>query len=326
MNQQIEQHKADRPVYGIRTLSENSIVLIFLVMFIVFSITIPYFFTMQNIWNILLETAITAVIAVGMTFVIIAGEIDLSVGSVLCLSGMVFATLSAASIHVVIGTIVTLTVGILIGMVSGSMVVRLRIPSFIVTLAVMTIARGAALLWRNGESVRGMTEAYLWFGQGRVLGVPVPVALLAITGVMGSFILKRTKLGLFTYAIGGNEEAARLSGINVKWVKTLIYGLTGLLAALSGIITASRLSLGSPIVGNGKELDAIAAVVLGGASLAGGAGSVGGTICGALAVTVLGNGLTLLRISSYWQRIVVGIVIILAIVAREGSAILSDER
>ncbi len=305
---------------------ENSIVFVLLGLFVVFSISIQYFFTLQNIWNMLLECAITAIIAIGMTFVIIAGEIDLSVGSILCFSGMVFASLSAAGVNVVVGSLLTLAVGMMVGLINGAAVVWLRIPSFIVTLAMMTIARGAALLWKNGETVRGMSLPYLWFGQDRLLGVPVPVLLLLIVFMLGVFALNYTRLGLNVYATGGNQEAARLAGINVNAVKILIFGLTGLLSSLSGMITASRLGLGSPITGNGKELDAIAAVVLGGASLSGGSGSVVGTLCGALTVTVLGNGMTLLRVSSYWQRIVIGVVIVLALAFRKESGLFSQSR
>lgn len=305
---------------------ENSIVFVLVALFVVFSISIQYFFTLQNIWNILLECAITAIIAIGMTFVIIAGEIDLSVGSILCFSGMVFASLSAGGVNVVAGSFLTLAAGMMVGLINGAVVVWLKIPSFIATLAMMTIARGAALLWRNGETVRGMTLPYLWFGQDRLLGIPVPVLLLVIVFISGVLTLHYTRLGLNVYAIGGNQEAARLAGINVNAVKILIFGLIGILSSLSGVITASRLGLGSPITGTGKELDAIAAVVLGGASLSGGSGSVVGTLSGALAVTVLGNGMTLLRVSSYWQRIVIGVVIVLALALRKESGLFSRFR
>lgn len=306
-----------------RFLIDNSIVVVLAALFLVFFFSIPLFGSARNLTNILLESSVTAIIAVGMTFVIIAKEIDLSVGSVLCFCGMVYASLSVAGVHVVLGFIITLGAGFMIGTINGMATVWLKIPSFIVTLAMMTIARGAALLWRNGESIRGMTKNYLWFGQKDIFGMPVPVFLLLVVGVFGFIMLRFTKFGLHAYSIGGNSEAARLAGIHVKLVDVLIFALVGTCAALSGIITTSRLGIGSPITGNGKELDAIAAVVLGGASLNGGKGSVIGSLAGALTVTMLGNGMTLLRVSSYWQRVLIGIVIVVALAFQRDSGLMS---
>jgi len=306
-----------------RFFTDNSIIVVLAALFFVFFFSIPIFRTPRNLTNILLESSVTAIITIGMTFVIIAKEIDLSVGSILCFCGMVYASLSVTGVNVVLGFIIVLGVGFIIGAINGVATVWLRIPSFIVTLAMMTIARGAALLWRNGESIRGMTSNYLWFGQKNLFGMPVPVFLLLVVGVFGFVLLRFTKFGLYTYAIGGSNEAARLAGIRVKLIKILIFAFTGTCAALSGVITTSRLGIGSPITGNGKELDAIAAVVLGGASLNGGKGSVIGSLAGALTVTMLGNGMTLLRISSYWQRVLIGIVIVAALAFQRDSGLMS---
>jgi ribose transport system permease protein len=299
---------------------ENNIILFLIVMIVGFSF-IQYFFTPQNISNILLECSITAIIAIGMTFIIIANEIDLSVGSVLCFCGMIFASLSVAGVNVFLGFIITLLAGALVGVINGATVVWFKIPSFIITLAMMTITRGAALLWRNGETIRGLSPEYFWFGQDKLFNISVPILLLLIIFLLGHIILHYTKLGLYTYAIGSNQEASRLSGVNVKLIKIVIFSIVGALSAISGIITTSRLGIGSPITGNGKELDAIAAVILGGASLSGGSGSMIGTLAGALTVSVLGNGMTLLRLSSYWQRVVLGIVIIAALAFRKDSGL-----
>lgn len=275
------------------------------------------FLTGPNIFNILRQTAINAILAVGMTFVIIKGGIDLSVGAIFGFSGAVTASLIARGYAVSIAVILGLVTGLVIGLINGFIISKGKLQPFIVTLATMTIFRGATLVFTDGKPISAGYEAnaeiFSKIGNGYTLGIPNPILIMIFVFALGYFILMHTSIGRYVYAIGGNEEATKLSGINVHRVKLFVYGISGALAALSGIIITSRLSSAQPTAGTGYELDAIAAVVLGGTSLAGGIGSVLGTVVGALIIGILNNSLNLLNVSSYYQLLAKGLVILIAV-------------
>jgi len=280
---------------------------------IVFWILTPYFLTVSNFLNIAQQTSINAIIAVGMTFVIISGGIDLSVGSILAFSGVVMASVLHAKIPVPIAILVGLGVGLLCGFVNGLLISFGRLPPFISTLGMMSVARGAALLYTQGRPISGFSTNFRYLATGEILHIPVPVIIMIAVYLIAYFVLARTKLGRYTYAIGGNEEAAILSGVHVKYYKTMIYGLCGMFSGLAAIILTARLNSAQPIAGIMYELDAIAATVIGGTSLMGGEGRIIGTLIGALIMGVLRNGLNILGVSSFIQQIVIGSVIIIAV-------------
>jgi ribose transport system permease protein len=273
----------------------------------------PHFLTISNLLNIAEQATIIAIIAVGMTFVIITGGIDLSVGSVLAFAGVVMASVLHSGLPLPLALVVGLGAGLLCGLVNGLLITVGRLPPFIATLGMMSVARGAALMFTEGRPISGFSESFRSLATGEVLRVPAPVIIMIGVYVIAHFVLRRTKLGRYTYAIGGNEEAALLSGINVKLYKTMVYGLAGLLSGLAAILLTARLNSAQPIAGMSYELDAIAATVIGGTSLLGGEGTVVGTLIGALIMAVLRNGLNLLGVSSFIQQIVIGTVIIVAV-------------
>lgn len=273
----------------------------------------PHFLTISNILNIAQQTSINAIIAVGMTFVIITAGIDLSVGSILAFSGVVLASALDAGLPVPLALLLGLAVGMLCGFVNGILISYGRLPPFISTLGMMSVARGAALLYTQGRPISGFSESFRFLAAGEILSIPTPVIIMILVYLVAYFILNRTKIGRYTYAIGGNEEAAILSGINVKYYKTMIYSLCGILSGLAAIILTARLNSAQPIAGIMYELDAIAATVIGGTSLMGGEGRIVGTLIGAFIMGVLRNGLNLLGVSSFVQQTVIGAVIIFAV-------------
>jgi ribose/xylose/arabinose/galactoside ABC-type transport system permease subunit len=273
----------------------------------------PYFLTLSNLLNIAEQTTIIAIVAVGMTFVIITAGIDLSVGSVLALSGIIMANALHAGVPLLLALLAGTGTGLLCGLVNGLLVAKGHLPPFISTLGMMSVARGAALVFTEGRSISGFSESFRYFASGKILHIPMPVLIMLATYIVAHLILTKTKLGRYTYAIGGNENAAILSGVNVWFHKCVIYSLCGLLSGLAAIILTARLNSAQPIAGIMYELDAIAATVIGGTSLMGGEGTIWGTLVGALIMGVLRNGLTLLGISSFVQQIVIGSVIILAV-------------
>ena len=280
---------------------------------IVLWIMTPYFLTVSNLLNVAQQTSINAIIAVGMTFVIITAGIDLSVGSLVAFSGVVLASVLQAGVPLPIAILVGPGVGLFCGMINGLLITHGRLPPFISTLGMMSVARGAALLYTKGRPVSGFSENFRYLATGEIFHIPVPVIIMGVVYIIAHFVLNRTKLGRYAYAIGGNEEAAILSGINVKLYKTMVYALCGLLSGLAALILTARLNSAQPIAGNMYELDAIAATVIGGTSLMGGEGTVLGTLIGALIMGVLRNGLNLLGVSSFIQQIVIGSVIIIAV-------------
>ena len=284
-----------------------------IVVTIVFWILSPYFLTVSNLMNIAEQTSINAIIAVGMTFVIITAGIDLSVGSIVAVSGVVLAGVLHSGIPEPLAILVGLGIGSLCGLINGLLISYGRLPPFIATLGMMSVARGAALFYTEGRPISGFSPELRFLATGELARIPAPVIIMVALYVAAHFVLKRTKLGRYAYAIGGNEEAANLSGINTKLVKTGIYGVSGLLSGLAAVILTARLNSAQPIAGMMYELDAIAAVVIGGTSLMGGEGKISGTLIGAFIMGILRNGLNLLGISSFTQQIVIGSVIICAV-------------
>ncbi|GAD88914.1 ribose ABC transporter permease protein [Vibrio halioticoli NBRC 102217] len=294
---------------------KSLIALIFLI--IVVSILNPNFFTVDNILNILRQTSVNAIIAVGMTLVILTAGIDLSVGSVLALCGAFAASLVAMEVPVAFAVPTALLAGAALGGISGIIIAKGKVQAFIATLVTMTLLRGVTMVYTDGRPIStGFTDtadAFSWFGTGYALGIPIPVWMMVIVFASVWYLLNHTRFGRYVYALGGNESAAQLSGINVDRVKIGVYAICGLLAALAGIIVTSRLSSAQPTAGMGYELDAIAAVVLGGTSLMGGKGRIMGTLIGALIIGFLNNALNLLDVSSYFQMIAKATVILLAV-------------
>ncbi|OKH35380.1 ribose ABC transporter permease [[Phormidium ambiguum] IAM M-71] len=280
---------------------------------ILFSILTPNFATAGNAVNILRQASINIVLATGMTFVILTGGIDLSVGSILGVSAVVGVLVSLIPVLSWAAIPAALLTGLLIGLINGSLIAFLDLPPFIVTLGSLTALRGAAYLVANGTTVLNRNLNYAWIGNN-YLG-PFPwLVVIALLTVLGSwFILKQTVLGVQIYAVGGNQRAARLTGIKVNRILLFVYGVSGLLAGLAGVMSSSRLYSATGLLGNGYELDAIAAVILGGTSFTGGIGTMPGTLLGALIIAVLNNGLTLLNMSYFWQLVVKGLVIIIAV-------------
>jgi ribose transport system permease protein len=289
----------------------------FMLEVVAFALLSPYFFTTDNLLNVSLQASITAIIAAGMTFVILTGGIDLSVGSVLALAG-IFATAVVRlglpfSLSLPIALAVSLVFGALSGAFAGLCVTRFSITPFIVTLALMTVWRGTAFVYTAGRPIWELPEEFSVLGSGRFLALPIPTIVMLVVYVLSHLGLTRTRFGRHVYAVGGNIEAARLAGIRTHRVLTQVYVLSGVLSALSGVLLASRMNSGQPNAGLSYELDVIAAVVVGGTSLSGGTGSIAGTFIGAMLIAVLRNGLNLMNVSSYVQQVVVGAVILLAV-------------
>ncbi|MCW3481272.1 ribose ABC transporter permease [Neisseriaceae bacterium JH1-16] len=286
-----------------------------LILCVALSLLSSDFLTLNNLLNVMRQVSINALIAFGMTFVILTGGIDLSVGSILALSGAITAGLMAGGMDAGSATAVGLASGAAMGIANGLIVTRGKVAPFIATLATMTIFRGLTLVYTDGRPITGLNSDFFnMLGNGYIARlVPIPVVLMFALFGVAWFVLKRTAFGRHTYAVGGNEEASRISGVRVDRVKVAIYGISGTLAALAGVILTSRLNSAQPTAGTSYELDAIAAVVLGGTSLAGGRGWIVGTLIGALLIGVLNNGLNLLGVSSFYQLVIKGAVILLAV-------------
>ena len=286
-----------------------------ILLIIVVSILNPSFLSITNIFNVLRQVSISAIIAFGMTFVILTGGIDLSVGSTLALTGAIAASMLSSGMDPLLTIGIALIVGLVLGALNGVIITKGKVAPFIATLATMTIYRGLTLVYTDGRPISGLGDHYSFqlIGKGYFLGFPVPVVTMVIAFIILYFILQKTTFGRRVYAVGGNEEAAKLSGINTDRVKIAVYAITGFLAALAALILTSRLNSAQPTAGESYELDAIAAVVLGGTSLNGGKGWIFGTLVGALIIGVLNNGMNLIGVSSFWQQVVKGIVILIAV-------------
>ncbi|MEI2731026.1 MAG: ABC transporter permease [Dermatophilaceae bacterium] len=284
------------------------LVLVGLIMFI----ATPDFLTTQNLLNVGVQAAVVAVLGFGMTYVIVTAGIDLSVGSVAALSAICAGwAVTSAGLPGWMALIVGPVVGILAGLVNGVATAYLKLPAFIATLAMLSVARGLTLVVSDGRPIE-MPGAVTWLGSD--LGpVPMPVVVLVVTFAITGFVLRRTVFGLSLYAVGGNAESARLAGLSVKRLTASVYAISGLFAGIAGLVLAGRLASAQPQAASGYELDAIAAVVIGGASLSGGVGKASGTLVGALILAVIRNGLNLLNVTSFWQQVVIGLVIAFAV-------------
>lgn len=286
-----------------------------IILIVIVTVLNPSFLEPLNILNLLRQVAINALIAFGMTFVILTGGIDLSVGSILALSSAIMANLMLSGWDPILAIIAGCVLGGVMGVVNGVLITKGRMAPFIATLATMTIFRGLTLVYTNGNPITGLGDSLMFqlFGRGYFLGIPVPAITMIIVFAVLWIVLHKTPFGRKTYAIGGNEKASIISGIKVDRVKIMIYSLVGMLSALAGAILTSRLNSAQPTAGTSYELDAIAAVVLGGTSLTGGRGRIVGTLIGALIIGILNNGLNLLGVSSFYQMVVKGIVIAIAV-------------
>lgn len=285
------------------------------VLILIVSVLNPSFLDPANLMNLLRQISINGLIAFGMTFVILTGGIDLSVGSTLALSSALAAGMMASGVHPIIAIIVGVMIGAILGAFNGLMVAKGKLAPFIVTLATMTIYRGLTLVFTEGKPITGLGDSYAFqlFGKGYFLGIPVPAVTMLIAFFVLWFMLNKMSFGRQTYAIGGNEKAAVISGVKTERVKVFIYAISGMLAALAGMILMSRLNSAQPTAGQTYEMDAIAAVVLGGTSLAGGKGKISGTLIGVLIIGILNNGMNLLGISAFYQQVVKGVVILIAV-------------
>lgn len=272
------------------------------------------FATVTNFFNIVRQITINLYLACGMTFVILLGGIDLSVGSVIAVTGCVSAgMITWLGLPVPVGIAIGIVCGTLIGAFNGLIVSRTTIPAFIMTLAAMNIGRGIARIYTHAKTIAVLDDSYTFWGKGSILGLPIQLYLIIVVVAVSSFILNRTQLGRHIYATGGNKTAAEFSGINVKRVTFFVFAFSGFLAALAGVLTVGRTFTATMIMGDGAEMDAIAAVVLGGTSMSGGKGSISGTVIGVIVIGVLKNGMNLLGIDSSWQYVVQGIVILIAV-------------
>lgn len=305
-------------------LVKSQSLLALLLMVVIFSVCTEGFFTKDNFWLVLRQVSVNTCLSVGMTLVILTGGIDLSVGSVLALSGAIMAGLLKNGLELpafnlfigftALGAVLAgLIVGSFLGFFNGLMITILKIPPFVATLAMLTIARGLTELWTGGAAITGLGKTFGYIGTGWFLGVPVRVWTCATVVGIALVVLKKTRFGRYVYAVGGNERAAKLSGLNVNRIKILVYTIAGTLSAVGGLIVTSKLDSATPIAGDGYELDSIAAVVIGGTSLSGGKGSVLGTVLGALIIGVLNSGLIILRVPPFWQKVIKGCVILLAV-------------
>jgi len=305
--------KKENKVLGF--LVKYRVFVIFAVMFIIMAASSDVFLTRANILNMLRQLSINGILAVGMTFVLITGGIDLSVGAVLTFSAMVGCSFiqKGSPYPVILAVVIAIAIGLGIGLANGLLVARGGVPAFIVTLGTQLMAAGAALLLRNGSPIPGLKDEYNVIGAGTFLGIPLPIYIFFVVMLIGGFILRRTRFGRHTYAVGGNALAARACGIRDKSVTIWVYVISGLCAAIAGIVLSARVRTATPIAGNGYELDAIAAAVLGGTSLSGGIGNMWGTLAGVLIIGLLNNGMDLLNIQSYIQDIIQGAIIIAAV-------------
>ncbi|HWU50046.1 MAG TPA: ABC transporter permease [Asticcacaulis sp.] len=308
---------AGRRIDAIAFLNRWGAGLFLIALILIFTAQNPHFLSLRNATNILTEVSIYGVIAIGMTLVILTAGVDLSVGSLLAFAAMA-AAWSAQHLppgvpQWPVALIVAALIGLIAGYLQGKAVTLLNVPAFIVTLGGMTVWRGATLMLNNGGPIAGFDDGYRWWGTGAILGVPVPVLLFALVAILGHVALRMTRYGRRVYAVGGNAEAARLAGVNVKAVLVSVYALVGLLAGLSGFLLSARLNSAEAVAGVNYELRVIASVVIGGASLSGGAGDIRGTVIGTLLIGVLSNGLVIMHVSSYLQQIVIGLIIVAAV-------------
>lgn len=300
-----------KPAESLRRISVLGILLLICV---VFALGSSEFLTASNLLNVALQTSIIAIVAIGMSFVIFTAGIDLSVGSLMALAGAIAAGMAVRQgLDTYFSITIGLGIGLILGAVNGLMIVKGGIPPFVATLSMLAIARGLTLVYTEGRPIAGLDEQFIFWGTGQGWGIPLPVIIMAVIAILAHVITRYTPFGLHVYSTGGNEETTRLAGISPDRIKLAVYTISGFLAALGGILLTARLWSAQPNAAVGWELDAIAAPVLGGTSLFGGVGSIGGTVIGAFIIGVLSNGLNLMGVPSYYQQVIKGLVFILAV-------------
>ncbi len=287
--------------------------LVLIVLVIVMSIVSSSFLSANNLMNVMQQITVNAVIAVGMTIVILTSGIDLSVGSVMAISGFIMGKLMMAGLNGILAVILGTVIGVLFGLLNGVLVAKCKLQPMIATLGTMQIARGITLTIAQGRTISGFPQEFRWFGNGTLLGIPIQVILMLILYILLFYLLRYRKFGRYIYSIGGNEEATRLSGVNVTKYKIGAYVISGATAAAAAVITVGKLNSAVPTAGEGYELDAIASTVIGGTSLLGGFGSVWGTLMGAMIIGIIKNGLNLMNVSAYVQKVVIGIILLIAV-------------
>jgi len=296
------------------SLRSGGVIAILLILGLIFALGSEDFLTTSNLLNVALQTSLLAIISIGMTFTLLTAGIDLSVGSMMALAGALaagFAVRNGLGTPVAIS--LALLVGVLVGLVNGLLIVKGDMPPFVATLAMLAVARGLTLVYTEGRPIAGLDEQFIWLGTGKVLGIPVPVMIMIVVAIIAWIVLRYTRFGLHVYTTGGNEETTRLAGISTDRIKLSVYMISGFLAALGGVLLTARLWSAQPNAASGWELDAIAAPVIGGVSLFGGAGGVGGALIGAFIIGILSNGLNLMGVTSYYQQVIKGLVFILAV-------------
>lgn len=300
----------NNPILGM-FVNNKGILGVLIILCIIVTLATDKFLTTNNIISVLRQISINAYIALGMTFIIILGHIDLSVGSIVAMSGtLTVGFIVNQGIPMGIAIVLGILLGVLAGFISGVVVACFRVPAFIITMAMMNICSGIPYVYSGGQSTRINDKFFAEIGTGYLFNViPLPVVYMVVLIIIFSFMLSKTKFGTYVYAIGGNREAARLSGVPIKKVEIAVFTLSGLLSAFAGLVLCSRMYSGQPSVGDGYELDAIAACVLGGTSMSGGKGRISGTVIGAMVIGIISNGLNLIGVSSYWQLIVKGLII-----------------
>jgi ribose/xylose/arabinose/galactoside ABC-type transport system permease subunit len=296
--------------------SRYGIYIAFIVIFIILGVLSDNFLSFNNIMNVIRQVSFNGILALGMTFVIITGGIDLTVGSTLALAGLVATSFSVADNNpkpLIVALLIGLGVATIIGLINGVLVAKFKVAPFIATLATMTIVRGTCLVYCDGRPIINPTKEFSVIGQGYIGKISIPVIIFIVLIVLCIYLLHFSRFGRHVIAVGGNEIAAKASGLNIGKIKILVYTLSGLLAGIVGITLASRANAASPISGEGYELNAIAASVIGGVSMSGGVGTIIGTVVGAMIIGVISNGLDLLNVSSYYQQIIKGIIILVAV-------------
>ncbi|MCL4458711.1 MAG: ABC transporter permease [Chloroflexi bacterium] len=312
---QVIAHRRSRKRLALTFLGDYGLLVIFAAYFVFMSVTSDVFLTPRNLMNIVLQASIIGLIAIGQTFVMITAGIDLSVGAVAGFAGAIAATVAKSALHGwALPLLVGLGVGILVGLVNSFLVIKGHILPFLATLAMLATVRGVTLIYTQGYPVIGLNDSFLLIGQGSFNGVAIPILIFLAVAIVAGFLLSRTKFGRHVYAVGGNEEAARIVGIQVQVVKLKVYLISGLLTALAGVVLTSRVNAADPLAGTGYELDAIAATVIGGTSLFGGVGTVWGTVLGVLLLGMVVNGLDLLNVSSYYHQIIKGLILVAAVI------------
>lgn len=304
---------------SLNAFRELILVGIVIILGIVWTVLNPRFLTFDNISNILRQSSYIAIGAVGMTMVITIGEIDLSAGSLVCVAGLIGATIAKESNNVLLAILGAIMIGIIVGAINGVLCAIGELPGFIATLASMTILRGLAYIFTGGNSVVWTNSAFTKIGTGYLGHIPIPVIIMIVIVTFGIILTTKTRFGKYVYAVGGNSEASRWSGIPVKRIKIIVYIIMGLLTSIAGLIITTRLGSGQPSAGLNFEMDCITAAVVGGTSMAGGRGKITGTIVGVILLTVLTNGMTLVGMNTYWQQVLKGVIIVVSVLADTNS-------